>query len=122
MNWILTDDASKQHVFKISETEYRLIEMSLINPDDEIFLVYVDDIDLTGYLNNNGNANERLVSILNIFGYENAAHVRAQYGTEANQVMCECIFEVLSYEEGITLFHGTEEECSAFISDYISRR
>ncbi len=112
---------SKQYVQKISETEYRLIEMSLSNPETGSHMVYTDYIDLNDYLDSFGNADNTLMSILDGFGYTGAEEVRRIYGVEANQVMCECVFEMISSHEGSILFTGSEADCSRFITDYVKR-
>lgn len=120
MEWILTDDATMQHALKVTETKYRLIDMALKNPDTETYSVYMDDIELADYLDNCGNADGRLIDISKAFGYESVEHVKAQYGEAANQIICECIFETLSFQKGEILFTGTRPKCEAFISDFVS--
>lgn len=119
MEWKLTDDDSMQHVQKISETKYRLIEMSPRNPDSGCFRVYTNTIDVADYLDADGNADEELLSILHSYAYDDAAHVRREYGDAANQIICECIFETHATDDSTTRFVGTEQECRAFISEYI---
>lgn len=119
MNWILTDDDTLQHVKKFNDTDFRLVEMGMRNPDDGSCKVYADYISITDYLDDAGNADADLLSILQSFGYESAAHVRDIYGDSANQIMCECIFESVSSREGTSLFVGAEPECIGFITDYI---
>ena len=117
--WVLTDDDSCQYVKKINEDEFQLIEMSLINPETEEFIVYTDEIDVDAYLEQNRGETEE---ILNSFGYgenniSSIEEVINKY-SNASQIIAECIFEYYSDFQAYTIFKGREEQCRRFIENY----
>ncbi len=118
--WVLCDDDTHQYAFKLSATQYRLVQTAIYAPEDSIYMAYADAIDLADYLNDSNEADEDLTSILNSYGYSSAQHVRDEYGAAANQIMCECIFESYIHERpGTVLIFGSEAECREFVTDYV---
>ena len=120
--WVLCDDDTRQHALMLSETEFRLVQMDLRDPEKRTYMVCSDVITLDGWLDKDGEAGGGLAAILKSYGYAGTRQVRAEYGDMANQVMCECIFESLIPELGAQpLYTGTEQECERYIAEYISR-
>lgn len=117
-NWILTDDDSCQYVKQLSESEFHLIELSLINPKTDEYEVYYDEIDVDDYLDDE---REKLISILGGFGYNSIEDVISHYGENANQIMAECIFEHFGSFFGNRVFIGKYDECEKFIKEYLEQ-
>lgn len=115
-SWILTDDDSCQYVRKNSNTEYSLIEMGLISREPDLYEVYTDTIDIQDYFDS---MESELINIIDGFGYKSIEHVQRHYGDEANQVMCECIFEHYGSFQANERFRGTENECIQFIEKFV---
>lgn len=119
-NWILTDDNSCQYVKCIEKDKFKLIEMSLYNPDTEEYSVYTDLIDVNYYLEDYC---EEVEEILHSFGYgdeNNSAidEVNMSY-PDPSQIIAECIFESGMFSARL-VFEGSEEECKKSIENYIS--
>ena len=118
-SWIVIDDDSFQHVKKIRENEFQLIEMSLINPDTKEFIVYTDEINVNEYIKNR----EELIEILE--GYyetedeKDVIQFVMNHTDSPFQIMAECIFEYYGAFQAHTLFKGNEKECREFIENYI---
>jgi hypothetical protein len=120
-NWIMTDDDSFQHVCSHNDTfhTFDLIEMTLINPETNLFQVYTNTICVNDYMKD-----ERyLKTILTSFGYEDVQAVETAYGKglTAYQVIAECIFEYesLYIDAECLLFKGQELECQDYIRQYV---
>ena len=119
MTWTLCDNSTMQHAQKLSETTYRIIEICLYDLYNGEYIVYSDTVSLDDYFNQDGTSDKNLFSILQSFGYGGAAHVRNIHGPEANQIMCECIFESLIPQlPGTILFKGSAMECTDYITAY----
>lgn len=117
-NWSLIDDDSFQYVKFISEDNYSLIEMCLINPDNMTYEVYTNEIDVNGYLECNRG---EVIGILNAFGYEDIDDL-IDKAEDASQIIAECIFEYYGSFEANRIFIGSEGECRSFISKYIKEQ
>lgn len=123
-NWILTDDDSMQYVKKINDTTFHLIEMSLVNPEKNIFEVYEDTIDVNDYFTD---MKLELEDILNSYGYYLNPNCKDKYvvedikslGDKTNQIIAECIFEYYGSFQAEKLFTGKENLCKKYIKDYI---
>lgn len=130
--WILTDNDSMQHVRCIvhshdypEQNDYEIIEMGLINPEENLYEVYIDTICVDDYLEC---MRSELSSILASYGYgdkeEDCAiiidRMMEEYEKEVFQVVCECIFEYYGSFQALELFHGKEKECIDFIEKYVS--
>lgn len=118
--WILTDDDSYQHVRKIGEDKFELIEMCLINPETEEYLVYTDEIDIDEYLEiNRGELIEILEGYYDAEDEENVIQFVMNHIESPSQIMAECIFEYYGAFQAYTLFKGSEEKCRQYIENYI---
>lgn len=118
--WILTDDDSYQHVKKIGEDKFELIEMCLINPEIEEYLVYTDEIDVDEYLEiNRGELIEILEGYYDAEDEEDVIQFVMNHIESPSQIMAECIFEYYGAFQAYTLFKGSEEKCRQYIENYI---
>ena len=118
--WILTDDASYQHVKKIGEDKFELIEICLINPETEEYLVYTDEIDVDEYLEiNRGELIEILEGYYDAEDEEDVIQFVMNHIESPSQIMAECIFEYYGAFQAYTLFKGSEEKCRQYIENYI---
>ena len=124
-NWILTDDDTQQYVRSTdNEDEFDLIQMSLINPETEEFIIYFSNIDVMSILEQERPA---ICEILQSYGYgENDDSEDAPINTvikicnNASQIIAECYFEYYNtFEADEILFKGSEQECIKFIKDWI---
>ena len=86
-DWILTDDSSCQHVRKIDDHTYELIQMGLINPDKDLYAVYSDTVYLDDY------QEEEIAKILEPFGYSSIWDMYMNYAEKTGQIVAECVFE-----------------------------
>ena len=118
--WILTDDDSYQHVKKIGEDKFELIEICLINPETEEYLVYTDEIDVDKYLEiNRGELIEILEGYYDAEDEEDVIQFVMNHIESPSQIMAECIFEYYGAFQAYTLFKGSEEKCRQYIENYI---
>ena len=124
-NWILTDDDAQQYVRPTdNEDEFDLIQMSLINPETEEFIIYFSNIDVMSILEQERPA---ICEILQSYGYgENDDSEDAPINTvikiynNASQIIAECYFEYYNtFKADEILFKGSEQECIKFIKDWI---
>ena len=120
--WILTDDDSCQHVKKIGEDKFELIEMSLINPETKEYAVYADEIDVSEYLEME---REKLIEVLEGYyeaeGEEDVIQFVINHLDSPFQIIAECIFEYYGLFQSYSLFRGKEEACKEFIESYIQK-
>lgn len=118
--WFLTDDDSYQHVRKIGEDKFELIEMCFINPETEEYLVYTDEIDVNEYLEiNRGELIEILEGYYDAENEEDVIQFIMNHIEPPSQIMAECIFEYYGAFQAYTLFKGSEEKCRQYIENYI---
>lgn len=129
--WILTDDASQQYVKEISTEEiphtFKLIEMSLINPDIKHFEVYSDEICIDDYLETMRGELKEIIHSYSYYLDEDELETNDKnyytsiwkYEDEAYQVMAECIFEYYGSFQAEQIFIGSETDCIKFIQNYI---
>ena len=117
IDWILTDDDSHQHVRKIDDHTFKLIEIGLTDPDKQLFQVYTDTVCLSDY------PEGEVGQIIRFFGYDSLDHVQKEYGDRANQIIAECIFEHYGSFAAEPLATGLPfEQARSFIEDYIKTR
>jgi len=117
MAWIYTDDDSMQHVRRLEGQCWQLIEMATHDPEEDLFQVYIGDVDVAQYINNE---REELSRILETYGYPSVEFVLREFsGNFAYQVIAECIFEHYNTRYARRLFVGGEDECVEYIENYI---
>jgi len=116
--WVKTDDASYQWVKKISGTKFELIEMALINPEEELYHVYADTLELCDYFDGKDRDSE-MKSILDGFGYSGVEDIKERYKEMAMQVIAECIFEHYADFQADVVYRGSENLCCKYIETYI---
>jgi|GEM_PF-2138980 len=136
--WILTDDASYQHVKATADPmAFDLIELSPISPDTDKCEVYKDTVCVQEYLDGDGSGDgkggndqkggnshkglDELIPIISSFGYKSVDGVKEQYGAGAMQVLAECIFEYYGNHSARVIFTGSEAECRGYIDDYVTK-
>ena len=112
--WILTDDGTGQHVRKVAERRYEIID-SVCFPDDFGF-VSRRLIDLDGYEMDDDFNRAYLVP----YGYENEEAVRELYGGAADQIIVECIAETEIWERHNIVFTGAHNACREYIREVVS--
>lgn len=121
-DWLHTDDAPNQYVKRLSDTRYHLVQITPSVPNTDKCDVYSDIITITDYLKQDGSADEQLASVLATYGYNDVEHVKAEYGSAANQILCECLFESQWPGQGAKVsFTGARAECEGYVMDYIKR-
>lgn len=119
-SWILTDDDSYQHVKEVGEDKFKLIEMSLINPEIEEYIVYTDEVDVDAYLEmERGALIEILEGYYDAGGEEDVIQFVMNHIDSPSQIMAECIFEYYGDFYAQNLFKGPEEKCRKYIENYI---
>lgn len=119
-SWSLTDDDSFQHVKKIGEDKFELIEISLVNPETEEYIVYTDEINVDEYLDmSRGELIEILEGYYDAGGEEDVIQFVLNNIDSPSQIIAECIFEYYGAFQAYTLFKGSEEKCRKFIEEYI---
>lgn len=116
--WIMTDDDSMQHVKRLSETKFKLVEFALTSRDPDSYEVYTDTLDMNDYLTG---MKDELEAILKGFGYDSIESVREAYGEEALQVMAECVFEHYGSFQAHKIYVGTETMCRLFVTCYVGK-
>lgn len=109
--WILTDDVGFQHVKKLDDTVFELIEVSDLGWNDES-AVYKKTIDLEDF------NQDTIQQVLHSFGYDGIDDVQNQYGDASNQIISECLFEDRIYCLP-HCFQGIYQECEDYIKQYI---
>lgn len=119
-NWILTDDDSCQYVKCIEKDKFKLIEMSIYNPEAEEYFVYTDEIDVDEYLHAN---KSELIEILEAY-YEaenekDVIEFVLKHTESPFQIIAECIFEYYNTFQSYILAKGSEKECRKFIEEYV---
>ena len=103
--WIRTDDY--QWCRKIDSVHYDLIEVRLFSPDN--YVVVTGEIDLYDYIEDD------VLDIVQGYGYESFDEINKQYGDDAGQIICECVFEQTNEKE-LTTFgpFNSEEEAEQY--------
>jgi len=113
--WVLTAGDSMQHVRKIRDYAYELVEMAATS-DENKFLVFTDVINVNHFV---AQDDDLVESALNYFGYTGIKEIIELYGDKANQIIAECIFEYKGIYSANHLFTGTEDQCVSFIKNYV---
>ncbi len=114
--WILTDDASGQHVQLLGEhpPEFKIIDTVLTHDGRYAVVcgsVTVADDDLSDP--------EFVDAYLRPFGYESAQDLIEIYGSAAEQIAAECVFETKPFSYGDILFKGSLEACLDYIVGFV---
>ena len=78
---------------------------------------YLSQFDISDYFEL---LEDELTGILNGFGYPGIEDVKKEYGSEANQVMAECVFEHYGSFQANKRFEGSMNDCESFIKHYIA--
>ncbi len=87
--WTSSDDL--QIVRHITPNRFELAEVQTYTSDT--FVVVRGEVDLAYY------TDEKVLNYITGYGYKSIADVEKQYGSEARQIIAECIFECLDYCE-----------------------
>ena len=114
--WILTDNATGQHVQAIAEEPgaYRFIDT--VGLGESQYAVVADEVRISGRdLQNSGFIRE----YLHPYGYESGDELRRIYGDAAMQIAAECVFET-NARSGQVLFEGTLTRYFRCIEAYVS--
>lgn len=117
--WILTDDDSYQHVRKVKDCTYELIQIQ--NNFDEEYKVFYGIIDVKFYIEKDKESVAKIISYY--YGDdENVDSIQDIFDSfeedRAYQLIAEMLFEDSIFEMS-SLFHGEWEECQDFIDKYI---
>lgn len=117
--WILTDDDSYQHVKKIKEDIYKLVQIQEFNT--EYYKVYCGIIDVKFYIEKD---KERVNQVIAYYygddeNTDSIQEIFNSFGEEkGNQYIAEMLFEDDIFEMS-SLFHGNWEDCQEFVDNYI---
>lgn len=120
--WILTDDDSYQHVKKIKENIYKLIQVQEF--DAEYCKVYCGIIDVKFYIEKDKEKVNQVIAYY--YGDDETTNsiqeIFNSFGEEkGNQYIAEMLFEDDIFEMS-SLFHGNWEDCQEFIDNYIENK
>jgi hypothetical protein len=113
--WVLTDDDSCQHVRKISDDEFELIELSEVDPETHECVVYSDTVNVTELIKD---SIKDVIDVIKGFGYNSVADVVESYGDSASQVIAECVFEYYGFYHANVVMMSTREECEKYITEF----
>ena len=117
--WILTDDDSYQHVKKIKEDIYKLVQIQEFNT--EYYKVYCGIIDVKFYIEKD---KEKVNQVIAYYygddeNTDSIQEIFNSFGEEkGNQYIAEMLFEDDIFEMS-SLFHGNWEDCQEFVDNYI---
>ena len=117
--WILTDDDSYQHVKKIKENIYKLVQIQEF--DTEYYKVYCGIIDVKFYIEKD---KEKVNQVIAYYygddeNTDSIQEIFNSFGEEkGNQYIAEMLFEDDIFEM-TSLFHGNWEDCQEFVDNYI---
>ncbi|MDL2206544.1 hypothetical protein LJC33_06530 [Eubacteriales bacterium OttesenSCG-928-N13] len=114
-HWVLTDDASGQHIRRLSDKQaiFSVIDTIPSTEDGECTVV-----NATVAIHDEDVQDEDFVqTYLAPFGYASFEEIQEQYGAQAMQIVAECFFETVASEQGRVLYRGSEDACI----DYINR-
>lgn len=105
--WIKTDDL--QFVKKITETEFKVVEIREYN---DKFATAVTIIDLEDY------TEQEILDIIKTYSYLSIKELRKMYGEATNQIIAECCSEDLFWESVDKDFNTMEEVQEWLLKDY----
>ncbi len=88
--WIRSDDL--QIVMQLDENRFELAQVQNF-PSPDSFVVVRGDIDLRDY------SDAEIDSFIHVFGYDSLQDLKDSYGDKSNQIIAECIFESLAFNE-----------------------
>ncbi len=111
-DWVLTDDDSQQHILKLTDTKFHLIELNRIT-NETACIVRSNIIDISDFT-------DAEIKAWIAGYYDNLAEIKAQYGNKMNQIIAECIFEQQQFTDSI--FHkiaDNVEQAISIITEYI---
>lgn len=120
--WILTDDDSYQHVKKIKENIYKLIQVQEF--DTGYYKVYCGIIDVKFYIEKDKEKVNQVIAYY--YGDDETTdsiqEIFNSFGEEkGNQYIAEMLFEDDIFEM-TSLFHGNWEDCQEFVDNYIENK
>ena len=115
-DWILTDDSTGQHVFRLSDepTVFRVID--IVGFGCKEYAVYCGDVVVNPDLLDESDFTE---TYLKPYGYTSYAELEDIYGDAALQIVAECIFETDICRCGDELYRGSLVSCLRFIGRYV---
>lgn len=114
--WILTDDASGQHVQLLGEhpPEFKIIDTILTH--DGRYAVVCGSVTVADADRSDP---EFVDAYLRPFGYDSAQDLIEIYGSAAEQIAAECAFETKPFSYGDIRFEGSLDACLKYISRFI---
>ena len=115
--WMLTDDATGQHVQAIAGEPgaYRVIDT--VGMGEARYAVVIDEVRVS---EQDLQDSEFIREYLHPYGYESADELRCIYGDAALQIAAECVFET-NARSGQILFKGALARCLHYIDAYVSK-
>lgn len=112
-NWIMTDDATMQHVRHLGNRRYEIID-SVRLPNDTGY-VSRRIIDLNDY-----EMDEDFCRLyLKPYDYADEAAVRKLYGEAADQIIAECVAETEIWEAENVVFRDKSRACLSHIRSVV---
>lgn len=114
--WILTDDASGQHVQLLGghPPKFKIIDTVLTH--DGRYAVVCGSVTVA---NANLSDPEFVDAYLRPFGYDSAQDLIETYGSAAEQIAAECAFETEPFAYGDIRFEGSLRACLQYISRFV---
>lgn len=115
--WMLTDDATGQHVQAISGQPgaYRFIDT--VGLGEARYAVVIDEVRVS---EQDLESPEFIREYLHPYDYTGGIELHQIYGDDALRIAAECVFETNAYS-GQILFEGTLVECLRYIDAYVRR-
>jgi hypothetical protein len=111
-DWVLTDDDSQQHILKLTDTKFHLIEFNRVT-NETTCIVRSNIVDISDFT-------DAEIKAWIAGYYDNLAEIKVQYGDEMKQIIAECIFEQQQFTDSI--FHkiaDNEEQAILIIEKYM---
>ena len=115
--WMLTDDATGQHVQAISGQPgaYRFIDT--VGLGEARYAVVIDEARVS---EQDLESPEFIREYLHPYDYTGGIELHQIYGDDALRIAAECVFETNAYS-GQILFQGTLTRCLQYIGAYVSK-
>ena len=115
-DWILTDDSTGQHVFRLSDEPAAFRVIDIVGYGNKEYAVYCGDVTVNPDSLDESDFTEQY---LKPYGYDSYTELEDIYGDAALQIVAECIFETDACRCGDELHRGSLVSCLRFIGRYV---
>ncbi len=119
--WILTDDATNQHVMKPFPNRDIYWVIDSVAQGDDRFSVVIGSVTFDPLYGCNVHSRSFAAYYLHPYGYDSFDVLQEEYGDSALQIAAECVFETQLAYSCPEIFKGTLEECISFIDAYVEK-